>query len=122
MTPQRYQQVRSVFLSVRELPVSERAARLADECGDDAELRAEVEAMVIDAAAARSFLQDPPIDSEPKPNNISADAFTPRVQAGHGQAKNDSAHGASPEVEAGRDFLDGYELLEKISRGGQGVV
>ena len=47
MSPERWQQVEQLFQSVLELPAAERAAYLAKACGDDAELRHEVEALLV---------------------------------------------------------------------------
>ncbi len=47
MSPERWQQVEQVFQSALELQPAERAAFLAKACGDDAELRHEVEALLV---------------------------------------------------------------------------
>ena len=46
MNKERYQRVRDLFHSVCELPEPERSTRLADACGDDGALLAEVEALL----------------------------------------------------------------------------
>lgn len=46
MTPQRYEQIRQAFLDLRERPQAERRAAIAEICGDDIELRAEVESLL----------------------------------------------------------------------------
>jgi eukaryotic-like serine/threonine-protein kinase len=71
MPDSRIREIESVFDDVVERPTAERLARLAERCGDDAALRAEVEALLRaheraegilerDAAGpARSAMQDP---------------------------------------------------------------
>ena len=46
MTPERYQQVKRVFAEASALPPAERGAYLERKCGDDVELRAEVESLL----------------------------------------------------------------------------
>ncbi len=47
MSPERWQQVEQLFQSALELSPAERAAFLAKACGDDAELKQEVEALLV---------------------------------------------------------------------------
>ena len=46
MTPERHERARELFLSASELPEEARAAYLAHHCGDDEELRREVESLL----------------------------------------------------------------------------
>jgi serine/threonine protein kinase len=46
MTPQRWSQIKEVFFRARETTEEERSAYLASVCGDDRELRAEVELLL----------------------------------------------------------------------------
>ena len=63
MTDERRQAVRRVFMEVADLPGDEREAALANACGDDAVLRAEVEALLQADARAGGFMSDPTSDA-----------------------------------------------------------
>ncbi len=57
MTPERWSVVKSVFHAVLDAAQSEREAMLAERCGSDAELLAEVRAMLASHDAADGFLE-----------------------------------------------------------------
>jgi len=50
MDPSRWRRVREVFESVLRAPIADRAARLDEMCGVDAELRGAVEVMLVEDA------------------------------------------------------------------------
>ena len=54
------QKVQAIFLAAVEKPPAERAAHLDCECGDDAELRQRVEALLKAHDEPGSFLRSPP--------------------------------------------------------------
>ena len=57
----RWQRARAIFEAALDLPEHEREAYVTAACGDDAELRAEVEALLDhDAAAPEGFVEPPP--------------------------------------------------------------
>ncbi len=59
MSPTRWSQISEVFDQALELPASARPAFLAEACGDDLAMRAEVESLLgADQAAGESFLAD----------------------------------------------------------------
>jgi Tol biopolymer transport system component len=65
MTPERWRQITSLFHAVQTRDVSGQTAFLADACGDDVLLRAEVEALLLlqrgaDGVSTASWLQDLP--------------------------------------------------------------
>jgi Protein kinase domain len=53
VTPERWRRVEAVFEAAADLPDGERRALLDRECGDDADLRAQVESLLESAAGAR---------------------------------------------------------------------
>src|ERR1022692_2888504 len=84
----------AIFLTARDIATpAERAAYLSQACGNDADLRQRVEAMLRDAAAADKF-------------------FGPGERALSGAALTEG-----PGTVIGR-----FKLLEKIGEGGMGVV
>ena len=86
-----------IFDVARELAGEERAAYLAERCGQDADLRQRIEGMLEADAAAGEF-------------------FTPSAAVAL------SATTLSPSIEKAGDRIGRYKLLEQIGEGGMGVV
>ena len=59
MTPERWQKVKDIFQTVVDLQPDKRAVLLATTCADDAELRAEVEALLEGHDQASRFIEQP---------------------------------------------------------------
>ena len=59
VTPDRERDIERMCHAALECPVAERAAFLAEACGDDAALRREVDSLLAQAGAASSFLETP---------------------------------------------------------------
>lgn len=89
--------VKDIFMAVSEAAADERAGLLDRECGDDAELRQRVEALLQAHEEPASFLRKP---------------------AGEGTAAYQPAHG----LKVGQTFAGRFKLREEIGQGGMGVV
>lgn len=100
MTPERYKRIEEVFGLAIERRGENRARLIAEACGDDVELRREVEALLLEHERAGSFLAAPAM-----PTTVVADApEPPRV------------------LEAGA-IIDGkYRIESLLGRGGMGEV
>jgi serine/threonine protein kinase len=59
MTPERYQRIKELFHSALERPADDRAAFLAEACGDDAALLAKVEALIAADEQPGDFMNAP---------------------------------------------------------------
>lgn len=59
MTPERWQQLKALLHSVLELKPDERAAFLAEECGDDEALREDLQSLLVHEEQASSFIEQP---------------------------------------------------------------
>ena len=61
--PRSWDRLKRVFQAALERPPIERAAFLTDICGNDGDLRADVESLLLAHAEAGSFAEHPPIDA-----------------------------------------------------------
>jgi Tol biopolymer transport system component len=59
MTPERWQRVKEIFQSALQLAPSERSVYLASACGDDKELRQEVESLIASHEKSGEFIDSP---------------------------------------------------------------
>lgn len=59
MTPERWQQITNIFEAALQQDTGARVAYLNEACGDDGELRREVEAMLASHDQACSFIEEP---------------------------------------------------------------
>ena len=96
----RWNRVKQVFQDALERPVDERGPFVRAACGDDRELKGEVESLLVAHAAAGSFAQGPAIEALPP---SAADAF------------------ANP-ADIPRTIGIGYEVLSFLGAGGMGEV
>ena len=95
MTPERYEQIGQLFHAAMEREPADRAAFLAEACGDD-ELRREVASLIASHQQADNFIEQPPDD----------------VAAGWRAAVT-----SQPERRFGH-----YQMLSLIGEGGMGEV
>ncbi|MEO1573456.1 MAG: serine/threonine-protein kinase [Pseudomonadota bacterium] len=98
MTPERWEKISAVLTRALERPLEEREAFIAEACGDDAQLRAEVAALLEKQGAAQAYF---------------------------GELADDLAPAKEPP--GARRRLEGtevgpYRLAQELGRGGMGVV
>jgi non-specific serine/threonine protein kinase/serine/threonine-protein kinase len=120
MATDRYVIANQIFLEVRDLPPPERVAALAELCGADATLRAEVESLLAsddreDAGApaalpARGANADPPTTASPPPRRSSP------------QRMETLADDLALAARAGDIRVGPYRVLHELGRGGMGIV
>src|SRR5262245_37015915 len=96
MTPERWKQIDQLLQDALEREPAERDAFLAEACGDDGELRREVESLLGFHGRAESFIEAPP-------------------------AEMAAALLAEKESRAGQT-IGHYEIIREIGRGGMGKV
>jgi eukaryotic-like serine/threonine-protein kinase len=115
----RQKAARRIFMEVADLPASDRAAALERTCGGDANLRAEVEALLRANGQAGGFMKSPTSDrGSPASRNREAGG------GDKGDGSKLSMHfetGATAGGEPGRQ-IGPYKLLELIGEGGFGSV
>ena len=65
MTPERWKQIEPLYHAAHSRPPGERAAFLAEACGDDEALRRDVESLLNEPVSADGFLDGPVNPSTP---------------------------------------------------------
>lgn len=112
MDPERWGQIEAMLADAMAQPAAERAAFLAHRCGDDAELRAEVESLILASRKGEAWfdgLKDRLGDLAPPP------AAAPNRPSGRA--------GASAAWASLHDVIgDRYRLESLIDEGGMGLV
>ncbi|MGD8451971.1 MAG: serine/threonine-protein kinase [Phycisphaerae bacterium] len=111
MTPAEYERVRELFLAARELPPDERAAHLAETCGDET-TRAEVAALLA-ADAEDGFLESPALGAI-------LDGVGPETRESARAAAAARRESLSPGQHPER--IGQYRILDILGEGGMGVV
>ncbi len=122
MTPERLQQIRTIYEHAMGLAPARREAYLAGACAGDAELRREVDALVRTGeqpAAPDSPLKTRPRDSSAAKSPAKSSPARPSARKG---ARKGGEQKTPLEVVPGRTKLGAYRVLEKIGEGGMGTV
>lgn len=109
MTPERWQQVKSLIEIVLEQPPETRMDFLAKKCGDDKELYQEVSPLILAESEMESFLEIPasPVSIDDSHINTLRYNNDDLLQKG---------------LAVGENFLEKYEIIRLIGRGGMGLV
>jgi|GEM_PF-542079 len=108
MSPERWQQVEEIFSEAVDLPAgAERASYLAGRCGEDPELRAEVERLIAADEQAGDFIAKPAFDVR------QVTAIEQKVAA---------ATATEPEAPMTGRRIGSYKVVREIGRGGMGSV
>jgi WD40 repeat protein/serine/threonine protein kinase len=126
MDPQRWARIESLYHSALEKEPSERARYVADACGDDSDLRREVETLLgyvdeelksptTDAFLADLSQKDPELHDQVR-RLLRAREETVTIP---GQANGVSQQSHSPGV---NDLIGPYRLLSVLGEGGMGIV
>ena len=132
MTPERYQQIKRLYQEAAELPEQERAAFLAKACGDDVELRREVDKLVATIAGrSPEFLERPAVEQAaellagPRRDlTVSVPSMWELGDAGDGvgpdvRLKDLATEFPLPDLKPGSER---YQIQQKLGEGGMGVV
>ena len=97
MTPDRWPEIDRLFHAALERSADERTVFLSTACAGDAELMREVESLLVHAAAAAPFLEQPALHLEA------------------GRLASDAAVGDEPEIQ-------GFTIVRMLGEGGMGIV
>ena len=113
-----------LFASAHELGVQERDAFLEEACGEDAELRLEVQRLLVDAERADVFFRD---EGDGEEFTLAADGSgknsgNQRCTIKPGSPPNSEKAPFRPLTEKEGDEVGPYRLLQKIGEGGFGIV
>src|SRR6266487_4021719 len=104
MKPERWRQIEHLYDSALKVVADQRYAFLNEECGEDEDLRKEVESLLSYESSAAEFIESPAFDV-----------------AARLMAKDDITAHKSGSVTAGAT-LPRFRLLQKLGGGGMGVV
>jgi eukaryotic-like serine/threonine-protein kinase len=124
MNTDRDKLVKEIFADALEKAnAAERAACLAQACGNDAQLRQQVEALLQAHEKAGAFLEQPPVTALGVPSRLLRDGSeTEPAKAGTPNAPGGTVVVSTPLTEKPGDRIGRYKLREKIGEGGCGVV
>src|SRR6059058_1080214 len=103
MKPERWRQIEHLYHSALKVAADQRSAFLNEECGEDEDLRKEVESLLSYEKSAAEFIESPAFDVAAR---LMAEEENP-------DQKHSSVTGFSPPR---------FHILEKLGAGGMGVV
>ncbi len=118
MSTDRFRKIERLFEQALELPQGERTAFLTRACGDDVELRGEVESLLGAHDRAGSFLEQPAIPTSPgaTPHTPTPHTPTPRTPTPRTPTSPVSRSSGM------QDRVGPYQLLRRIGEGGMSEV
>ena len=128
MNTDRDKLIKEIFADALEKAnAAERAAYLAQACGNDVQLRQGVEALLQAYEKAGAFLEQPPAAEFAVPPLASAKSGSGGEQTKPAKAGTPNGPGATvilstPLTEKAGDRIGHYKLLQQIGEGGCGVV
>jgi serine/threonine protein kinase len=116
MTPQQWQQINDLYHASLEREPAERDAFIAQACGDDEELRREVESLIASHAQAESFIEEPVFDAVARLLTADKPQLLAGRQIGHYEICAELGTGGMGEVYLAQDTTLGRQVAIKLLR------